>query len=116
MRLDGESGFTLIECLVAAIILAVALLGTFTMLDGASAGQSASRSREAAVNLARDVIETVRVDAYASVDSSLLNTTLQSTSGFQSISGSTATIRRRNVDFQVTASVCKIDDPKDGLG
>src|SRR4051794_38242663 len=115
-RLADDAGFTLIECLVAAIILAVGLLGTFAMLDGASAGQGASRSREAATNLARDVLESIRGDAYTSVDSTLMATTLQGVTGFQSISGSTAIIRRRNVDFSVTATVCKVDDPKDGLG
>ena len=47
-RVAVEDGFTLIECLVAAIILAVGLLGTFAMLDGASGAQGASRTREGA--------------------------------------------------------------------
>lgn len=116
LRFASEAGFTLIECLVASVVLLVGLLGTFAMIDGAQGAQSASRSREGATNLSREFLEAVRGDAYTAVTSSVLTSTLQAMSGYQSMSGSAAVINRRNINYSVTSSVCSIDDPKDGLG
>src|SRR4051794_1754151 len=113
--LASEAGFTLIECLVAAVVLLVVLMGTFKMLNGATSAEGASGSREAAANISREFLETVRGDAYTAVTPGVLTSTLQSISGYQPAS-SPAVIRRRNIDFTVTATVCSIDDPKDGLG
>jgi prepilin-type N-terminal cleavage/methylation domain-containing protein len=110
----AEDGFTLIECLVASVLLVVGLLGTFAMVDQANSADGASASRESATNIGREFLETVRGDAYASVTSALLTTELQGMPGYQSGS-SPAVIRRRNIDYTVTSSVLSIDDPKDGL-
>jgi prepilin-type N-terminal cleavage/methylation domain-containing protein len=115
-QLAGEDGFTLIECLVAALIVGIGLVGTFALIDGASSAQGASRAREGATSLARDVLESVRGDAYASIDTGGLTSALQGMSGFQSMSGTAAVINRRSIAYTVTATVCKVDDPKDGLG
>ena len=111
-----EAGFTLIELLVAAVVLLVGLMGTLALLNGTSSAQNAARSREGATSLAREVLEKVRGAAYESVTPSVLTATLLSSQGYQSLSGSTATVARRGVRYAVTASVCSIDDPKDGLG
>src|SRR4051794_23341939 len=84
------------------------------MVDQANSAEGASATREAATNLGREFLETVRGDAYASVTPTLLSTELQAMPGYQSGTGPVV-IRRRNLDYTITANVVSIDDPKDGL-
>ena len=112
----SEDGFTLIECLVAAVIVGVGLMSTFTLVDASSKTQAGGRAREGANNIARTFLENVRTSAYSAVNDSYLTSTLQSTPGWVSTSGMSAVVRQRKIDYTVAVSVCSIDDPKDNLG
>ena len=59
-----QSGFTLVEVMVAVFILLIGVLGALTLLDGANAATSRTKKREAATNLARELIESARAVPY----------------------------------------------------
>src|SRR5262245_65960474 len=64
-RLHDERGFTLLEVLVAAVVVAVALLSMFGLLDSSLRASAATQAREGATNLARQILEDARTIPYA---------------------------------------------------
>src|SRR2546421_507818 len=52
-----EAGFTLVELMIAIMILLVGVLGSVALVDGANRTTAANKGREGATNVARDVIE-----------------------------------------------------------
>lgn len=115
-RLGREDGFTIIEVLMAAFVLLVGVLGTVTLIDTAIGVGSTSRSREAATNLAREIVETARVVDYELLLTGTAATALQSRDGLADGEPGTAgwQVVRRGVTFAVTVDACIFDDPKDG--
>lgn len=119
-RIADERGVTLVEVMAAMVILVVGVLGTLTLIEGSLASTSHTTSREAATNLARDLIERSRQADYKDVTYALAPATLRSklpaSDGATALSGSTFTVTRRNVQYAVTVFACSIDDPTDGAG
>jgi type IV pilus modification protein PilV len=76
-------GFSLIELLVAIVLIAVGSLATITMQQTAVKKNSLTDTRQTAAQLAREILETVRQTNYVSTD---LNTTSGS---FITLSGAT---------------------------
>lgn len=107
--LAGEAGFSLVELMVASLVLIVGMLGVLTMLTGALGTTATSNKRVAATNLARELVETTRGLDYDVLDA--VTTQLQAR-GLGS--GSPWTIERRNVTYTVTSAECAFDDPADG--
>lgn len=112
----SEHGFTLIEVVVAAFVLIVGVMGTFLLLDSSTRALGSSRAREGATGLAREVLEQARLTPYSQLDQGAVLTVMQGLSGYQSTSGSTVTVVRRNTTYTLTPTVCSLDDPKDGYG
>jgi type IV pilus modification protein PilV len=61
----GTRGFTLIESLVALVVLSVGLLGAAAMLLGSLASHTQALRRAAAVNLVRDMAERILANRVA---------------------------------------------------
>src|SRR4051812_47595911 len=59
-RLKEEAGFTLIEVLVASIVLVVGILGVLKMIDIANADAGVTQTRSQANGLVRQILESVR--------------------------------------------------------
>lgn len=57
---DGERGFTLVEVMVAVLVLAVALLGTISTVVSADALERRVSAQEAAERAASDALEKLR--------------------------------------------------------
>jgi prepilin-type N-terminal cleavage/methylation domain-containing protein len=115
-RPTGQAGFTLIEVLVAMFVLLVGVLGALTLVNRANATTSANQAREAATNLAREVIETARSVPYEKLAGASIASTLQSSPGLADASTNPGwQIRRRNYTFTVSVSSCVYDDPRDGV-
>jgi type IV pilus modification protein PilV len=79
----APSGFSLIELLVAIVLIAVGSLATITMQQVAVKKNNLTDTRQTAAQLAREILETVRRTNYVSTD---LNTTSGS---FITLSGAT---------------------------
>lgn len=116
----AEAGFTIVELMMAVLIIVIGLLGTFVLLDGAQRTTRENRARIAAVNLARQVTEISRSLDYdvdlrpdaAGVPG--IAASLQSKPGLAG-SGNPWPIVRRDVTYTTRVTACTFDDPKDGL-
>jgi prepilin-type N-terminal cleavage/methylation domain-containing protein len=117
-RLSAQHGFTLIEVLVAIVILLVGVLGVVALADGANAITSKTRAREGGTHTARSIIEVSRSLRYADLTATSLLDALGSRPGLGDTKPGAVghTITSRNVDYEVTLTVCSLDDPQDGLG
>jgi prepilin-type N-terminal cleavage/methylation domain-containing protein len=115
-RLQAESGFTLIEVLVASLILLIGVLGTVTIFQTAARANTATRQRDAATNLARDVIEAIRTVPYDRLTDPGVLGQLQDLPGLASTTAGTYTVKRGATLYTVSVDICVMDDPRDGGG
>ncbi len=115
--LAAREGFTLVEVLVAITVLVVGVLGTLALIDRANATTMTTRSREAAVNVARELVEAARNVPFAKLTPGTVETEIQTQPGLAD-DGQPAgwTIRRRGFTYTVSASVCTYDDARDNGG
>jgi Tfp pilus assembly protein PilV len=116
-RLRGQDGFTLFETLIASVVLVIGLTTLLGLLDTSLKATAATRAREGATNLARQVLEDVREISYAQLAPSSITTELQERHGLSDASSAAGwQVVQRGITYTVTASECSIDDPKDGYG
>jgi prepilin-type N-terminal cleavage/methylation domain-containing protein len=113
-----ESGFTLIEVMVAAALLLVGLIGTLAMLDHAHTTTWSTKAREGATNLQRELIEAARSIPYEQLTPNTIVASIQQEVGLgdADLSHGGWTIRRRGFSYAVAAGECAVDDPRDGYG
>jgi type II secretory pathway pseudopilin PulG len=109
---------TLVEVMVAMVVLVVGVLGVATMLDTGNKVTRDNVARDGATGLAREQLERVREMTYASLaDPSSVATGLIPAIGDSSSTGAaTFTTVRRNVTYTTTITSCVLDDPSDGIG
>ena len=110
----GEAGFTLIEVMMAALVLAVGVIGSFTLLDTANKSISTNNARIGATNLVREVAEYARGSDYDLLTPAQAETTLRARPRIAGTAGAWKVVRR-GVTYTITTGVCTFDDPKDGL-
>jgi prepilin-type N-terminal cleavage/methylation domain-containing protein len=114
-----EHGFTLIEVMVAALVLVAGLLGVVSLLDTANATDASTKAREQGVNLARELIESGRSIPYAQLTPDV-STRVQTMPNLASINPKGSPlgwqIQRRGVTYTVAMGSCAVDDPADGYG
>ena len=113
-----ESGFTLVEVMVAMFVLLVGMAGSVVLIDGANSTTRTTKAREAANNLAREVVEDVRAIPYEELTPALVQARLQAVDGLGDEDSATPgwNVKRRGTTYTVTASVCSVDDGQDQLG
>jgi Tfp pilus assembly protein PilV len=119
----SQAGLTLAETLVAATLLLIGALGTFALMDTANSTTAASRAREGATNLGREVLENARSVAYTKIGQpSWFQTQLQTLAGGSgtvttpSTYAQRTTVDRRGIDYTVTVTPCSVDDSRDSYG
>ena len=116
-RLRGEDGFTLVEILVAIMVLSVGVLGTTRMAIQASSTTADTKAREGATNLAREVVESIVSLPYGSLDPATVTGELQEKPGLAPAAGHPGwTVIRRDIPYTLAVTGCSVDDPADGLG
>lgn len=71
----GECGFTLIEVIIAMVLLSVALLGGASLIVGIMTGNTHSNRLTTATTLAQDKVENIKALGYAGISSSTSTTT-----------------------------------------
>lgn len=106
-----EDGFTIVEVIVAMVVLLIGILGVLSLLSGTLLTTAANNERVGATNLARELVESTRGLDYEDLTTGLVVTRLQAR-GLGS--GSPWKITRRNVEYTVTSTTCAYDDPADG--
>src|SRR2546426_7559598 len=68
-HLRARAGFTLVESMMAMTLLLIGLLGTVKLIDAASSSQGSAKAREAATNLARELLEDAHDSSYSTIGS-----------------------------------------------
>ena len=114
--LRRERGFTLIEVVAATFILLVGVMATAALLNASSRANSTNRQRDAATNVARELVEAARSIPYERVSEPGVNTALQAIPGLEDAPESGYVLVRNNVRYTIDIDVCIMDDPKDGGG
>lgn len=115
-RLRSQSGFTLIEALMAAVILIVGLIGLLGLLDVSVKASASTRAREGATSLGREILEDARTIPYAQIIPTSIESQLQAMNGLTNESSASGwQIKRRGFTYTIAVKECAIDDPKDGL-
>jgi prepilin-type N-terminal cleavage/methylation domain-containing protein len=115
-RLRDSSGFSLVEVLVAALILVIGAGAAFSLIDNANRSVTSNSARVGATNLGRELSEYARNTDYDLLQPGQIVPALRKHSRIAgTLSGGTWTIERRNVTYTISTDVCTFDDPKDGL-
>jgi hypothetical protein len=115
-RFHEEPGFTLIEVLVACVVLLVGLLGLFGVLSAGAHTTMLNRERQAETSLAREVIEDASTLGYTQLTPATLPGLVQPMVAFSTVSGQGLVVSRSIYNFNVAWNVCSLDDPTDGYG
>src|SRR4051794_14313859 len=113
---SSEAGFTIVEVMVAMVILLVGVLGTVKLVDASNGLSVNTRAREGAISLSRQIIDVSRDVQYTSLTNTALVPSLQSQSGLGD-ADATATgwqIKRRGFTYKVIVTSCEFDSAKDG--
>ena len=116
-RGNEQRGFTIIEVLIALTVLLIGLVSTLALVSAANGRSTATKGREGATNLNREVAEQIRSLNYSELTSALLQPRLQAKPGLADASTAAGwQITRRGFDYTIATSVCSIDDPGDKYG
>jgi prepilin-type N-terminal cleavage/methylation domain-containing protein len=116
-RSGSESGFTLVELMVAIIVLAAGVLGTASIAITATSTTADTKAREGATNLAQEVVENILSLPYSSVTPGAVTGTLQAKPALAPASGYGGwTVLRRGIPYTLSVTECYVDDPSDGRG
>lgn len=101
---------------MAAVILAVGLIGLLGLLDTSVKASASTRAREGATSLAREILEDARTIPYAQIIPTSVESQLQAMNALaDSSSVSGWQIERRGFTYTVSVKECAIDNPKDNL-
>jgi prepilin-type N-terminal cleavage/methylation domain-containing protein len=115
--LKREAGFTLVEVMVAIVVITIGVLGTVALADNANRRTSDTKGREGATALVRELVESARTVPFNNLTQADLETSLawrpsladgDAAAGWQ--------IQRRNFVYTVTFTICTVDDVSDGYG
>ena len=98
--------------MAAAFVLIVGLLGVLGMLTRAMSTTSSSNQRVAATNVTRELVESARGITYETATPAGIEAAIKA-KGIGS--GTPWTVVRRGVTYTITASVCTLDSPADGI-
>jgi Tfp pilus assembly protein PilV len=113
-----EDGFTIVEVMVAAMVLLVGIMGVLGIVTQAQSVSSSNRAREQGVALEREVIEAARSVPYDQLTQNAIVSKIQGQPGLADSSTSAAgwTVMRRNITFSISVGTCAVDDTNDGTG
>lgn len=114
----SQSGFTIIETMVACVLLLIGLVATLTVITQAGATTVKTRTREQATNLQRELVEAARSVPYDQLTPNGLGSGVRARPalGDSSVGAAGWTVQRRNATYTVAIGACTVDDLRDGTG
>ncbi|MCW3013248.1 MAG: prepilin-type N-terminal cleavage/methylation protein [Solirubrobacterales bacterium] len=117
-RLTDDQGFTLVEVLVAALVLVTGMLGVLTCITQAQTTTWSTQARTNANAIVREVVEGVRGVPYEQLVTSTLASSLQTQAGLGDDQLGTPgwQVRRGNFTYTLSVGVCAMDDARDYTG
>jgi prepilin-type N-terminal cleavage/methylation domain-containing protein len=115
-RVLEDGGFTIIEVLVAALILAVGTLALFGMIIASDHAMARDKVRQQETSMAREVLEDARSLPYTDLNPAALASALQPIVPGSTVTGSTLTVTRSIYSFNVALTACSLDSPPSGYG
>jgi Tfp pilus assembly protein PilV len=113
-----EDGFTIIEVLVAAVVLLIGVMGVLGIVVQADGVSTSNRAREQGVALQREVVEAARGIPYDQLAQNSIVSKIQAQPGLADSSSGSAgwTVVRRNITYTIAVGTCSVDDTNDGTG
>ena len=114
--LNQERGFTIVELMVAVVVLLTGALGTLAILDTASHRTRTADDRQKATSLAREVIESAKAIPYRQIEQSTFESRLRQDASIGGGGTSPWRVERDGTPYSLSAEVCWVDEPADGLG
>lgn len=117
-RQHDDAGFTLIEVLIAAVVLVTGMLAVLTFVVEAQSTTFANQARTGATALAREVTESARSVPYEQLVTPTLVDALVGRAGISDDERDVAgwQVQRNGVLYTLSVGVCAVDDPRDGTG
>jgi prepilin-type N-terminal cleavage/methylation domain-containing protein len=115
-RLTQERGFTIVEMMIAVVVLLVGALGTMAMLDTANKRSRGAEDRQNATALTRQVVEAAKAIPYRDLAEGSVVSRLREEDALAGVSGDPWRIERANTTFTVEVDLCWLDERADGLG
>lgn len=123
---DKESGFTIIEVMVAIFILVLGVLGVAVLANAANVISVTTKARVGATNLAREMLEGARTFDYADLTGAVPSTGSPPNTaladdftgiglGDADVSASGWQIERAGTTYTVSVFTCVVDDSHDGV-
>jgi type II secretory pathway pseudopilin PulG len=119
--MSEQGGFTIVEVLVAAVVLVVGLTALLQLLITADHTVTTTRLRQVETSLAREVLEDSRGLASTQLTQAAIASALQSAVPQATLSGSNLVVTRAvssgtPTSFTISFRVCDLDAPSDGYG
>lgn len=116
--LREEHGYTLIEVMVAALVLVSGMLAVLTCITQAESATYSTQSRTNATAIIREIIEASRGVPYDQLVTPTLVSVVQSKAGLGDAQLGVPgwQIKSANSVYTVSVGVCSVDDPRDGTG
>ncbi len=112
-----EAGYSLVEVLIAIVLLTVGVLGTVALMDNANLRTSDTKGREGATSLVRELVESSRTVAFNNITPADLQPELSAKPGLADSDGAAGwQVERRNFTYTVTYTACTVDDGSDRYG
>lgn len=108
LRLQSEGGFTIVELMVALVVLTVGLLPLFSVLGQGLSGIHRGGVQTVANQIAQDEVEKVRTMLYSDI-----GITGQNPPGTLTATNS---VVKSGITYTVTRNVTWVDDAADGVG
>ena len=116
--LKDEQGFTLIEVMVASLVLVTGMLAVLTCITQAQSATYSTQSRSTGLAIVREAVEAARGVPFDQLVTPNLVAAVQAKAGLGDDQLSTPgwQIRSGNSTYTVSLGVCAVDDQRDGTG
>jgi hypothetical protein len=113
-----EDGFTIVEVLVASVILLVGIMGVLGIVVQADGVSASNRAREQGVGLQREIIEAARSIPYDQLTQTSIVSRIRLQPGLDdsTMTSTGWSYKRRNINYTVAVGTCSVDDSNDGTG